>query len=171
MAILWLGGVCAGIAPGVATAESVIGVFGAWTAYRGTEDGDNVCYMGSSPKKEEGDYTTRGNTYVVVTLRPSDKPHGVVTIEAGYPYKDAGEVDVAIDDDHRFSLFTRNRDDGKGDAWTHTDEDDKAMIQAMKAGYRMVVSGRSQRGTLTTDTYSLAGFTRAYGAVQNACGG
>jgi hypothetical protein len=33
----------------------------------------------------------------------------------------------------------------------------------------MVIKGTSSRGTLTTDTYSLAGFTAAYNAIEQAC--
>ena len=34
----------------------------------------------------------------------------------------------------------------------------------------MVVKGTSSRDTLTTDTYSLIGFTKAYRAIGKACG-
>ena len=33
----------------------------------------------------------------------------------------------------------------------------------------MVVKGTSSRGTVTTDTYSLRGFTAAYDAISGAC--
>ena len=42
-------------------------------------------------------------------------------------------------------------------------------MAAMKGGKAMVVKGTSSRGTLTTDTYSLAGFTAAYAAIGKAC--
>ena len=32
------------------------------------------------------------------------------------------------------------------------------------------VEGVSSRGTLTTDTYSLSGFTKAHNAIDKACG-
>jgi hypothetical protein len=34
----------------------------------------------------------------------------------------------------------------------------------------MIVKGTSSRGTLTTDTYSLSGFTAAFNAISKACG-
>jgi hypothetical protein len=34
----------------------------------------------------------------------------------------------------------------------------------------MVVRGQSNRGTKTTDTYSLVGFSAAYQAINQACG-
>ena len=149
---------------------TVLGQFTHWTAFRAEQDGTSVCYIGSLPEKEEGDYTERGKTYVTVALRPSETATGVVTVEAGYPYKKESEVEVVIDGDKRFDLFTRNRpEDRKGDAWADDAAEDAALIEAMKAGVRMVVKGRSSRGTLTTDTYSLRGFTRAFNTIAEAC--
>lgn len=149
--------------------QEVIGSYTDWRAYLDQEDGKPLCYIGSLPKKEEGDYTTRGPTYVLVTIRPDEQPTGVVTVEAGYPYKDGSRVTVDIGG-KEYELYTRNRDkDGKGDAWAFGDAGDKALVDAMKAGARMVVKGTSSRGTLTADTYSLSGFTAAYNAIQQAC--
>ena len=40
----------------------------------------------------------------------------------------------------------------------------------MKSGKQLIVRGTSSRGTATTDTYSLAGFTAALAASDKACG-
>ena len=48
-------------------------------------------------------------------------------------------------------------------------KDDRIIINAMKAGKGMTVVGYSQRGTETTDTYTLIGFTKAYEALQKDC--
>ena len=47
--------------------------------------------------------------------------------------------------------------------------DEQKVVAAMKAGSTMVVQGRSTRGTLTTDEYSLNGITKALEAVTKAC--
>jgi hypothetical protein len=39
----------------------------------------------------------------------------------------------------------------------------------MKAGTRMIVTGISDKGSKTTDTYSLSGFTAALNAIGRAC--
>ncbi|MFO1120388.1 MAG: invasion associated locus B family protein [Rhodospirillales bacterium] len=46
---------------------------------------------------------------------------------------------------------------------------DRAIVAAMKAGKAMIVRGTSARGTLTTDTYSLSGFSAALAAIDKAC--
>ena len=42
-------------------------------------------------------------------------------------------------------------------------------VEAMKAGNKMTVEGRSGRGTVTTDEYSLSGVTAGLNAVAEAC--
>lgn len=146
--------------PSAARAKVVeIGVYGDWRAYR---DGP-VCYMGSEPKKAEGKYKARDQPYVFISHRPKDKSLGVIEVGAGYTYKKGSDTDLAIGD-KSFRLFT----DG-ANAWARDAKTDQALVAAMKGGKAMVVKGTSSRGTLTTDTYSLAGFTAAYAAIGKAC--
>ena len=92
-----------------------------------------------------------------------EKSFDVVNINAGYTYKDKSEAKIKIGA-KTFALFT---DSNK--AWTKTTEDDKALVDAMKKGSRMIVDGISFKGTKTKDTYSLNGFTSAYKAISNKC--
>ncbi len=73
-----------------------IGNFGDWEAYKESEGGKAVCYLGSQPKKAKGKYKKRGETYILVTHRPSEKSLNVVSIKAGYTYQSGSEVDVVI---------------------------------------------------------------------------
>ena len=43
------------------------------------------------------------------------------------------------------------------------------MVQAMRRGNELVFKGTSERGTLTTDSYSLKGVTAAMKAIDRAC--
>ena len=146
--------------PSAALASVVeIGVYADWRAY--TEGA--ICYMGSEPKKAEGKYTSRDQPYVLVSHRPKDKSLGVIEIGAGYAYKKESEVEMTIGD-KTFRLFTNG-----SNAWARNTKTDRALVAAMKAGKAMVIKGTSRRGTLTTDTYSLTGFTAAYAAIGKAC--
>src|SRR5690606_3514159 len=150
-----------------AAAQSVerVGDFNAWSTYTTTEEGNRVCFIASSPTKSEGQYTRRGNVFSIVTLRPADSREPEVSFIAGYTFKPDSTVEVVLDDQHRFSLFTQ--DDA---AWLPNEPQiDRRMIERMRAGLTMVVRGTSSRGTLTTDAYSLRGFTAAYEAMQRAC--
>lgn len=146
-----------------ARAETVIGVFDAWSAFTEAAGGAKICYIGSVPEKAVGNYTQRGKTYVIVTHRPSEGTRDEVSVRAGYTYQPASAVEVRVGS-RRFNLSTQG-----GHAWA-SDADDPKLVAAMRAGSDMVVKGRSSRGTLTTDTYSLIGFTAAYTAASRACG-
>lgn len=141
-----------------------IGEYGDWTAYSYKDDKNTVCYMASTPKKDEGKYKVRGEIYAVVTHRPADKSYNVVNFVAGYNYKSNSNVVVKIGTTTFNNLFT------SGDnAWAPDSTTDKKLVEAMKRGQRMIVEGTSSRGTKTKDTYSLAGFSGAYRAISAKC--
>ncbi|HEY9538199.1 MAG TPA: invasion associated locus B family protein [Kiloniellaceae bacterium] len=149
-----------------AGAQSIerLGDFSDWSAFKYEEGGKAVCFIASEPTKAEGNYTTRGKIHAMVTHRPGEQRTDEVSIQAGYPYKESAVVDVAVGD-MKVQLFTQ------GDsAWAMDKATDKKLVQAMIKGSTMVVEGVSSRGTNTKDTYSLAGFTRAYQAIGQACG-
>ncbi len=141
-----------------------IGAYGDWSAFKFSEDGNPACYMSSEPTKAAGDYKKRGDVFATVTHRPAEKRVGEVSIIAGYVYKKGSAVEIAIGKQN-FKLFTQ-----EDSAWALDTEADTKLIAAMRKGNRMVVKGTSTRGTLTTDTYSLKGFTKAYRAIGKACG-
>ncbi len=157
-------GAAAMVAPLYAQGIEAIGTFGDWSAFQLSEDGNPACYMSSEPTKATGDYKNRGDVFATVTHRPAEKRIGEVSIVAGYSYKKESAVEVTIGK-QGFELFTQ--EDG---AWAPDGASDKKLVQAMRKGNKMVVTGTSSRGTLTTDTYSLKGFTKGYRAIGKACG-
>lgn len=154
------------LAVGSAAAQGIerIGDFGYWSAYSFKENGQPVCYMASAPTKAEGNYDKRGDIYARITHRPADNTSDEVSLLAGYTYKDKSPVELKIGS-KAFTLFSH-----EDTAWAPDAAMDKRLVQAMKAGNSMVVRGTSSRGTVTTDTYSLVGFTKAYRAMSKACG-
>lgn len=146
-----------------------LGTFGDWSAYKITEQGQDVCYMLSFPNKEEGNYTKRGRVYALVTHRPSEKAHNVVSFHAGYGFKNGQEVKVLISGprhkDESYTLFTEGET-----AWAPDSQRDSAITTGLsKWGNSMVVRGVSARGTHTKDTYSLKGSLKALNAISRAC--
>lgn len=149
---------CAGAVP------TELGVYGDWTAYTYKEGKNTICYMASTPKKDEGNYKKRGDIYAVVTHRPADKSFNVVNFVAGYDYKKGSNVVVKIGTTSFHNLFTNG-----DNAWAPDISTDKKLVDAMKRGERMIVEGTSSRGTKTKDTYSLSGFSGAYRAITAKC--
>lgn len=146
------------------TVPSEIGEYGDWTAYSYKDGKNTVCYMASTPKKDEGNYKKRGDIYAVVTHRPAEKSYNVVNFVAGYNYKKGSNVTVKIGTTTFKNLFT------SGDnAWAPDNATDRKLVNEMKRGQRMTVEGYSFKGTKTKDTYSLSGFSKAYKAISAKC--
>ncbi|MBL29514.1 MAG: hypothetical protein CMM50_18440 [Rhodospirillaceae bacterium] len=160
---------CLSISSAGAQEQRVIGEYRDWVGVTYQEDGKDVCYIYSFPKSEEGDYTRRGPAYVQVTRRVATGAKDVVSFEAGYPYDQDSNVTVSVDGGNRFELFTHPQTPET--AWAPDDSTDKALVEAMRKGVKMTVRGRSSRGTDTSDSYSLLGFTDAHQAIAKACGG
>lgn len=146
-----------------AAAVEKLGTFQYWTAYKTSQGGKRVCYMASPPKKDEGNYTKRGDILTMVTHRPASKSFNVVSIHAGYKFKKGSTAEVAIGG-ASFTLFTNAET-----AWANDSADDRALVKNMRAGSKMIVRAKSWRGTETKDTYSLLGFTAALRAIDKAC--
>lgn len=124
----------------LAATPQVLGEYGDWIAYYYQDRGGIVCYMASTPKKDEGKYTKRGDIYTVITHRPSEKSFDVVNINAGYTYKPDSKVTVKIGNKSYNRLFI----DGDK-AWAIDEAADKELVTAMKRGSRMIVTGTSKQ--------------------------
>ena len=120
--------------------------------------GNSGCSIFQIPLKESGDYKSRG-TVLFYVFKEGNAEY--VRIDGGYPYDPDKYVKVSIDNNN-FQFFGEN-----DSAWSM--KDDSIIVDAMKAGKAMTVVGYSQRGTETTDTYTLIGFTKAYNSLQQDC--
>ena len=149
--------------PAAAAQTEILGTFQDWIAYQTSQGGKRICYITSTPKKDEGNYSKRGDILTVVTHRPASQSFNVVSIHAGYKYKKGSTAEVAIGGAN-FTLFTNAQT-----AWANDSADDKALVKNMRAGAKMIVRAKSWRGTDTKDTYSLLGFTAALRAINKAC--
>ena len=142
-----------------------LGIFGDWTAYKMTENGSPVCYMVSMPTKSTGKYKRRGDIFLIVSHRPKSKSFNVLSMTAGYNYKKDSQATIQIDKKEKVTLFTQ-----EDSAWAQTSKEDNQLYRMMKAGNKAVVIGKSSLGNITTDTFSLKGFTKAANAIDKACG-
>ena len=141
-----------------------IGKFGDWTSYVLMERGSKVCYMVSKPTKAQGKYTRRGDIFALVTHRPAEKTKDVFSYITGYTYKKGSNATVTIDG-NKIDLFTQD-----DTAWAPDAKTDSQLARSIQSGSKMIVKGTSSRGTLTTDTYSLKGSSKAYKAISKECG-
>ena len=162
--ILFFAAFFALLAPPPAAAQvKTLGTFQDWIAYQTSQGGKRICYIVSTPKKDEGNYSKRGDILTMVTHRPASKSFNVVSLHAGYKYKKGSTAEVTIGG-AKFTLFTNAET-----AWANDTADDKALVKNMRAGAKMIIRAKSWRGTETKDTYSLLGFTAAIRAINKAC--
>lgn len=141
----------------------LIGVFRDWNAFRLDEATGPVCWMVSRPKKMEGDFTKRGDVFLLITHRPAERSYDVVSFIAGYPFAEHAEVTVQVGK-QSFKLFSKDEQ-----AWARDENTDRAIAQSLRLSSTLVVRGTSLRGSRTTDTFSLAGSAGAYQAIGDAC--
>ena len=128
------------------------------------EDGGMACYIAGKPDDTAPDNVKHGAVWLLVTHRPYRQVENEVSIYIGYPLQKDSKVKVVID-----GQTSEMISDGEI-AWAPDASADLALTKAMRSGLDMVVRGVSARGTNTTDRYSLRGFTRAHGAINQACG-
>lgn len=134
-----------------------------WGAYVADVDGGKTCYILAKPTSQEPKGVNRDPTYFFVTARPKDGVRNQVSVSIGYPFGSGSKATVEIGSE-AFSLFTEN-----DKAWVENVEDQDRLVAAMRAGSTMTVKGTSQRGTNTTDSYSLSGVTAAFAKINESC--
>jgi invasion protein IalB len=154
--------------PVLAQTPKSLGTFDSWIAVELPEKSSKVCYMVARPAKSQPDGAKRGDILLTITHRPAAKQRDEVSFQAGYPYKAGAPVTMEIEK-KKFELFTKPETDPDG-AWSRDAAMDKALVEAMRNGKTAVVKGTSSRGTETADSFSLAGFTKAYAEIGKACG-
>ena len=145
-----------------ASAQELQGNFGDWNVYTLTQNGAKTCYVASAPVEKIGNYSERGEPYLLVTHR--SKGADEVSLSSGYPYQNGSEVEVRIDGGKAQKLFTRD-----AIAWAYDEAGDKALVSGIKRGNRLEAKGTSQKGSHSTDRYSLSGFSKAYDKMKALC--
>ena len=137
--------------------------FNDWSAFAEGEGKNLACMAVSKPKKAEGNYSRRGDVFAIVTHLPGQNKWNEFSIVAGYNYQPNSNPDVTIGD-MKFQLFTSG-----SRAWSFSPSEDEKIVKFLKNSMKMKVVGTSSRGTITSDTYSLVGFSKAYQKISEAC--
>lgn len=147
-----------------AQAEVSLGKFESWEAFTYDTPDSKVCYVFGAPAKSEASRKAkRSDIYFMVTHWPGKKVKSQPSTMIGYQFKEGVDVTLTVGS-QTFVLYPVGEL-----AWTDKAETERAIVAAMKGGRTMTIKGISRRGTETSDTYSLAGFTAALGAIDSAC--
>jgi hypothetical protein len=143
-------------------------VFDSWSAYSAGEGASKTCYILSKPRAVQPRGAKRGPIFLMVSDWPDRKVKAEPQIVYGYPTKEGGAASLGIGGD-KFTFFMRN-EQADGSGWLQSLADNTKLIEDMRQGVTVVAKGLSKRGTVTTDTYSLAGFSAALDKAHSACG-
>ena len=144
---------------------SLLGQFGDWGAYTATNAGKKVCYALAKPSSQatEPPNRPRDPAYIFVSTRPAENVRNEISIVIGYPFKPGSEASADIGS-AKYAMYTQA--DG---AWIKNAAEEARMVDTMRRGADMVVSGESGRGTKSTDRYALKGLSQALDRVAQEC--
>ncbi len=141
-----------------------------WSVY--VADSPKECFIVSKPTdwsaQRDGQAVTvnRGDIRFYISIIPGEQITSEPSFLAGYPLRQDAPVEMKIKDT-TISLYP-NADISAEYAWPRP-ADDAGLIAAMRGGAEALVVGTSARGTITTDTFSLIGFTAAYEKAKEMC--
>ncbi len=167
-------------------AESGMGSFGAWRAFRVIEQGQHVCYMIAHPvasstpkvdappakavkgkkgkKEKKAAAPAKREAYIVLTFRPAESMAPVFTYNAGMMLKESAEATLVSAKDN-FSLFT-----AQDSAWARTSSIDQGVAKILRRGGMLEITVPAARGGMLKDTFDLKGGEAAYKKIATACG-
>jgi invasion protein IalB len=144
---------------------TLLGQYGDWGAYAATTGGGKVCYALASPSSTRTNPANRprDQVYLFISTRPGENVHNEVSAIMGYQLKPESDVNVEIGN-NKFVMYTKA--DG---AWLSNAAEEARMVETMRKGSEIVITGTSARGTQSTDRYSLKGLSQALDRTAKEC--
>ena len=148
-----------------AIAEEVkkIGKFKDWETMVIKNNSKLVCFAQSKPVLQSPK-TYKREARLFVSFRPNEKIINEISITSGYEYNNENSITAKSGKyKYKFDIAQENF------AWLADNKMEKKMINTMKKGSRIMISGYNQKGSQTIDHYSLLGFTKAYNTAKKSC--
>ena len=158
--------------------------FGDWGVYQTQAAKGRVCYTLVQPKDRAPADLKRDPAYAFISDRPGEGVRNEISFIMGFdvvnPPEDstadskkpaadpkksaAAKAAMAIVGDQSFELLAKTTN-----LWVKNAAKEGQLIDEMRKGAKLQVMAASKKGHMTTDTYSLAGFSQALERVQKDC--
>ena len=154
--------------------------FGDWGVYHTQAAKGPVCYTLAQPKERAPADLKRDAAYAFISDRPGEGVRNEVSFIMGFDVADGAAaadpkkgdpkkkpVDtqaVATVGDASFELLAKT-----SNLWVKNAAEEGQLIDQMRKAGKLQVKAASKKGNVTTDTYSLAGFSQALERVQKDC--
>ena len=140
-----------------------VGKFKDWEAMIIVEQTGKVCFAQSIPVLQSPKSNLR-DARMFVSFRPGEKVSNEISITGGYEFnKKNSIIATSGKSNYKFDIAQ------EGFAWIADNKLENKMINTMKKGSRIMITGHNQKGSQTKDHYSLLGFTKAYNAAKTSC--
>ena len=164
----------------------LVASFGDWGVYQTQAGKGRVCYTLAQPKDRAPSNLTRDPAYAFISDRPSEGVRNEVSFIMGFDVANPAEAAKSDDkgdkskakaakaapvkeasatvNDQTFELLAKSTN-----LWVKNAAKEGQLIDEMRKGAKLEVRAMSKKGNLTTDTYSLAGFSQALERVLKDC--
>ena len=140
-----------------------LGKFKDWQSFVLLKEGVKTCFAQSVPVVKAPKKFKRDPSRLFVSFRPAENIKNEISVTNGYEFKLKAPV-AAKSGKKKYDLFSKGRF-----AWVVEDADQIKLISTMKKASRLMIIGNSEKGTQTTDHYSMMGFTKAYNSAKKSC--
>ena len=140
-----------------------LGKFKDWQSFVMVKEGVKTCFAQSIPVVKAPKKLKRDPSRLFISFRPAEDIKNEVSVTNGYEFKLKAPVS-AKSGKKKYDLFSKGRF-----AWVVDDGDEIKLISTMKKASRLMIVGNSEKGTETTDHYSMMGFTKAYNTAKKNC--
>jgi hypothetical protein len=149
--------------PAFAQTAKLLKTFDDWQVFVHEANNEKVCFAATAPKESTPKGATRGSIFLYLTTWQKDGVKNEVSVKIGYTFKPESTPTVAIGS-QKFDLYPK---DDK--AFMRDPGDERKLVDAMRKGSSLEVTGVSARGTSTEDKYSLRGLSAALKHVEDNC--
>jgi hypothetical protein len=154
------------LAPAVRAQAPVkfVGKYGVWEAHYAKVAGAPVCYVATVPETASRKLVKRAEVALMVSFWPKQRIGAQIKLAAGHRLKADSRVRLQFAG-KAYLLWVKGQN-----GWADNRAMDRAIVRSLEAGNRLNVVSVPVKGPLVTDTFSLAGFTKAWAAAKKACG-
>ena len=140
-----------------------IGKFKDWETIVVTDGSKKLCFAQQKPVLQSPKKNPR-EARLFISFRPADKIKDEVSITSGYQYTTQNSITAKSGKNKiKFDVKKENF------AWIGDTSLERKMVNVMKKGSRIMITGYNQSGSQTIDHYSLMGFTKAYNTAKKSC--
>ena len=140
-----------------------VGKFKDWESFVLSQDGNKTCFAQSIPVVRAPKKLKRDPSRLFISFRSAENIKNEVSVTNGYDFKLKAPV-TAKSGKKSYDLFSKGQF-----AWVVDNKDEQKLIFTMKKASRLMIIGNSQKGSQTTDHYSMMGFTKAYNSAKKSC--